>query len=229
MRYPQSIASRARDIAWNWAHGRDAQGRQRTPAPTAGKSLAGKLYLPSEPAPPTDRLAVAAAAERSDSKLPARGATPRVGLFLALTVIASTWVCGPSLAASADDRWLAALALVESSHDSSAIGDGGAARGAFQFHRSAWEVARRVDPRVVEYHSGSTNLASARLAAAAYLTWLRQRFVNAGVPNPSSSQLYAAYNCGFTGFKKKYGLDVKRTPRTTQRACARLEAALRKP
>lgn len=162
------------------------------------------------------------------SKLPVTAASSVAGkLSRALVIIASTVLLGcAAFASPADAQWLRAVALVESSNDSSAIGDGGRARGLYQFHRDAWEVARRVDPKVVEYYQGSTNAAQSHLAAAAYLTWLRQRFTANGVSMPTDAQLYAAYNCGFAGFKVKYKFDVSRTPRSTQSACAKLIAAL---
>lgn len=146
-------------------------------------------------------------------------------LFLALAAIATTWVCAAS-ASPADTRWLDAVALIESSNDSTATGDGGKARGMFQFHRDAWEDARRINPELVEYISGANDPKRSRLAATAYLTWLRQRFSANGIQSPTASQLYAAYNCGFDGFKKKYKFDVKCTPRTTRKACAKLESKL---
>ena len=142
-------------------------------------------------------------------------------LFLVLALVATTCLAAAS-ASPGDARWLNALALVESSNDSSAIGDGGRARGVFQFHRAAWEVARRRNPAVVEYHAGSMSPAAARLAAVTYLGWLRERFVAHGISAPTAGQLYAAYNCGFAGFARR-GFDVRRTPATTQRACARME------
>ena len=170
-----------------------------------------------------------AALERGDMspRLKAQPSLRTPKLFRALLLAVTTFTRVAS-ASPADARWLDAVALVESSNNSSAIGDGGRARGSFQFHRDAWEVARGIDTRVVEYYRGSTNAAQSRLAAAAYLTWLRQRFAANGVAMPTPSQLYAAYNCGFAGFKTKYKFDVARTPRSTRAACARLELGLRR-
>jgi hypothetical protein len=173
-----------------------------------------------------------AASPSAEGQLPLDGNKPTVAelglrytralVLLAATFATSCLALNPQ-PSTPDSRWLDAVALVESSNNSSAIGDGGRARGVFQFHRDAWEVARRLNPAVVEYVTGSTNAAQSRLAAAAYLTWLRQRFAANGVTMPTDAQLYAAYNCGFAGFKVKYKFDVARTPKSTQRACARIE------
>lgn len=77
MKFRPSIASRARDVAWNWKRGRDSQGRPF-------RSLAGKAYLPSEPAPqptalPGDDTGAAAASNIPAPTSPsAAGQSPTV-------------------------------------------------------------------------------------------------------------------------------------------------------
>lgn len=122
--------------------------------------------------------------------------------------------------------FLDAVAMVESSHNHKAIGDGGRAVGLYQFHRDAWEVARRTDPSVGEYDN-ATDPARSRLAAAAYFSWLGKQFRRHGIASPSHAQLYAAYNRGFTGFRTRYKFDVSLTPKTTRRACERIESLTR--
>jgi hypothetical protein len=63
MSFSNNIAARGGLKGWWRQHG--------------GRSLAGKIYLPVDPAPPTEERAVATNADSSDSKnLPATGATP---------------------------------------------------------------------------------------------------------------------------------------------------------
>lgn len=77
MKFRPTIASRARDVAYNWKRGRDSRG-------VPFRSLTGKAYLPSEPAPqptalPGDDTGVAAASKIPEAASPsAEGQSPKV-------------------------------------------------------------------------------------------------------------------------------------------------------
>jgi membrane-bound lytic murein transglycosylase MltF len=120
------------------------------------------------------------------------------------------------------ERLLDAIAQIESSGRADAIGDGGKARGMFQLHRAAWRDAQKRNPLVVDYETGSMNPAQSRLAARTYLTILAARFERATSRPPQPGELYAAYNVGFARFAS-LGFDVTKTPKTTQRAIAKLK------
>ena len=71
MKFRPTIASRARDVAWNWKRGRDSQGRPF-------RSLTGKAYLPAE-TPQTVASPDATKGEATDSKLPVADASSAAG------------------------------------------------------------------------------------------------------------------------------------------------------
>ena len=123
------------------------------------------------------------------------------------------------------DKFLDAVAMVESSGRTNAVGDGGKALGMFQLHRAAWEDAAKIDPTLVkDYKTGALNPATARRAARVYFEILSARLIRANVA-PSPAALYAAYNCGFAGFSKR-GFDLAKCPSSTQKAVKKLEALL---
>ena len=110
---------------------------------------------------------------------------------------------------------------IESGGNARAIGDNGRARGSFQFHAAAWQMvnssrAVRTLPRV-RYESHAHDRRIAREFAFDYFTILRRQFVANG-RTPSHADLYAAWNLGFNGYKKR-GFDLRRCPEITQRAC----------
>lgn len=125
---------------------------------------------------------------------------------------------------SISDKFLDAVAMVESSGRTNAVGDGGKALGMFQLHRAAWEDAAKIEPSLGAYKTGALNPATARRAARVYFQILSARLIRANVA-PSPAMLYAAYNCGFTGFSKR-GFDLSNCPASTQKAVKKLEALL---
>lgn len=66
------------------------------------------------------------------------------------------------------DRLLDAIASIESNHDSSAVGDGGRAIGAYQIHRSYWKDGTRL-LRVDWSYDQAKDPAKARRVVRAYL------------------------------------------------------------
>lgn len=153
---------------------------------------------------------------------------PKVGAAAAVLVSAIIFVSFVSCAHASWDRYLDALALVESNNNPSAIGDKGKSRGAYQIQLAVWRdvnKSRAVDARL-PFETGSHGI-HARAFAFSHLTNLHARLVKVGI-NPSCVNLYAAWNLGFTGFKRR-GFDISRCPVTTQRAAAKLNTILNKP
>ena len=117
--------------------------------------------------------------------------------------------------------FLSRVEQIESGGNHRAIGDNGKAIGSFQFHAAAWQMVNNLravgNRRVVPYPSGATNRDCAREFAFDYFTILHGQFVKHG-KIPSHADLYAAWNLGFAGYKKR-GFDLSRCPQITQRAC----------
>lgn len=126
--------------------------------------------------------------------------------------------------AQVSEKFLDAVAQVESSGRANAIGDGGKALGMFQLHRAAWEDASKVDRTLGDYKTGALNPATARRAARVYFEILSARLVRAQAAN-SPANLYAAYNLGFAGFSRR-GFSLVKCPASTQKAVKKLEAML---
>jgi len=121
------------------------------------------------------------------------------------------------------ESFLSRVEQIESGGNPRAIGDNGKAIGSFQFHAAAWRTVNNsravVGRRVVPYPSGAANRDLAREFAFDYFTILHGQFVKHG-KNPSHADLYAAWNLGFAGYKKR-GFDLRRCPQITQRACGK--------
>ena len=132
---------------------------------------------------------------------------------------------GKAQSSIVSDKFLDAVAHIESSGRSDVIGDGGKARGMFQLHRAAWSDAQKRNPLVVDYVSGSTNPSASRLAAKTYLNILAERFTLNNKRPPTPGELYACYNMGFAGFSK-IGFELNRAPKTTRNAAQKLKGLL---
>jgi hypothetical protein len=123
------------------------------------------------------------------------------------------------------EKFLDALALVESSGNAAAVGDGGRARGPFQLWRGAWQDADRNLKLNKSYELYATDPAVSRLYARAFLTQLEARLAAVLCRPPTTEQLYAAWNLGLTGFERR-GFLLSRCPQTTQRAAKKLTGYL---
>lgn len=139
-----------------------------------------------------------------------------------LCAIASCKACGQTNVIT--DKFLDAVAMVESSGRTNAIGDGGKALGMFQLHRAAWEDAAKIDRSLGDYKTGALNRETSRRAARVYFQILSDRLIRAQAAN-SPAMLYAAYNCGFTGFSKR-GFDLTKCPASTQKAVKKLNSLM---
>lgn len=103
-----------------------------------------------------------------------------------------------------DEQFLDDVAVIESNMDAAAVGDNGKARGAYQFHRSAWAQANAVAGTNHHYDLAHNWFVSRRLAKA-YLIWLEGCIRDAGY-KPTKINLYMAYNMGLSG-SLRYAFD----------------------
>ena len=140
------------------------------------------------------------------------------------TIILCAIASCQQIRAQVSDKFLDAVAMVESSGKTNAIGDNGKALGMFQLHRDAWEDAAKIDPSLGDYKTGALNRETSRRAARVYFNILSARLIRANAAN-SPANLYAAYNVGFAGFSKR-GFSLSKCPVSTQKAVKKLEAML---
>jgi hypothetical protein len=123
-------------------------------------------------------------------------------------------------ASGASDAFLDRLALVESGGNARAVGDNGRSLGAYQMTAAAWrDVSRARAGRgaVVWPHSAAFTPAVAREYAREYLRISEARFLAATGRTPTPGQLYAAWNLGHAGFRRR-AFDLRRCPAATRRA-----------
>lgn len=115
-----------------------------------------------------------------------------------------------------------ALAQVESAGGKYVVGDNGRALGAFQMHRASWkevsEYRAKKGLRTWPY-SYALHAEVGKAYARDYLTIQHKRLAQVFGRPPTPSELYAAYNLGFEGFKRA-GFDMRRTPSSTRRAAS---------
>lgn len=129
------------------------------------------------------------------------------GLFAAIVAVILTG-CTPAIAMPLLD----AIAMVESSNNPNAIGDGGKATGAWQMHKAARSDARRYLGR-----DGTD-----RELAGALLKNINLRLHRELKRSPAPSDSYAAWNLGLSGYRSR-GFLLSNCPKITQRAAARVE------
>jgi hypothetical protein len=116
---------------------------------------------------------------------------------------------------------LDAIAMVESSGNHAAVGDGGRARGAWQMHSAAWDDAcRRLG--VAWAHAEAHHPVKARVVAGEHLRWLREQFLAATGRGTRPADDYALWNLGVRGYGKR-NFDITLTPAITRRGAARVE------
>lgn len=122
------------------------------------------------------------------------------------------------------DAFLDKVAMIESTQNPAAVGDGGKALGEFQFHRAAWEqvsASRKAKGKPSYDYSYAHDRAVAREYAREYLGWLAGSLKKRLGREPQEWEIYAAYNRGLGGFAK-LGYKFDNLPPHTQRACSRL-------
>lgn len=147
----------------------------------------------------------------------------------AKTIFISTLVTMSTSAGSKEVEWsrvIDAIGIHESRMLHSAIGDAGASRGAWQICRAAWDdvnkVRRAQKQNVYAWRIGAHNPVVARIYAREFLAMLtRNLALQLGRP-PTVRELYAAYNIGFRGFKKR-GFLIANCPMVTQEGAEAVE------
>lgn len=130
----------------------------------------------------------------------------------------------PCSAQVVTEKFLDAVAMVESSGRLNAVGDSGKALGQFQLHRAAWEDASKIDPLLGDYKTGALDREKSRRAARIYFNILSARLGSRNIPK-TPQMLYAAYNVGFGGLSKR-GFNLSKCHATTKTAIKKLESYL---
>lgn len=124
------------------------------------------------------------------------------------------------------EDFLDAMEFVESGRDARAVGDSGLAHGAFQFQAAAWGDVNRMRERRgmarVPFLSGAHG-PSARWFARAHLLNLESSIASASGSHPTKEQLFAAWNLGLEGFRRR-GFLLHRCPSSTRRAAQAVSA-----
>jgi len=129
--------------------------------------------------------------------------TPLIALLLSATY-----------AHAFDDVAIAsAISQVETGDDYFAVGDNGKARGAYQFHRSAWidgcTQLMREGKQVFSWDKEWKCPEAQDAVALALLRSLRERLAGKGITNPTPEQLALCWNMGFTA-ASRINFDVTR-------------------
>tara|TARA_R100000808_G_scaffold6651_1_gene19585 strand:- start:2838 stop:3434 length:597 start_codon:yes stop_codon:yes gene_type:complete len=136
--------------------------------------------------------------------------------------------CAP--AAELSLSLLDAIGRVESGLNHAAVGDGGAARGAWQMHRAAFEDAsqwRKARGLEVWDYSKVHHPVVGRAYAYSYLAILDSRLKGVmGDREPTAADLYCAWNLGVRGYQRR-GFNLRNCPAVTRRAVAKLEGFLK--
>ena len=122
-----------------------------------------------------------------------------------------------------------AVAMVESNNNHRAVGDQGKANGAFQMWKPAWQDCskwlKKNGFKTTPYEKGVNDPTISHQYCKVYLSILNGQLRRAIGREPNAAELYAAYNLGFTGFKRR-GFDISKTPSITQRAAVKLNRFL---
>ncbi len=120
---------------------------------------------------------------------------------------------------------LAALAFVESSGKHAAVGDGGKARGAYQFHKGTWDEVskRRAKAGLPTWDwQQATNAAAADDYATYALNDIRLALSKSLKRPVTPTDVYAVWNLGFRGYQRR-GYDITQCPAITRRAAKKFE------
>jgi len=106
------------------------------------------------------------------------------------------------------DKWVDAVAQIETGGQAdpdNAIGDGGKAKGRYQFHKSAWDDCTKARKSLLLPtwgYSKATDPNVAREYAAFWLACLRDR-LSKDIGRPAMAhEVWLAYNMGYAGFKR---------------------------
>lgn len=132
---------------------------------------------------------------------------------------------------AATAEFLDAVEWVESRWTATARGDGGRAVGSFQFWAGAWDDVNRLrcrNGRVFVPFSQATNRVLARAFAVDYFGWLRASLATSLRRDPTDPELYAAWNLGLQGFRRR-GFQLSKCPRRTRAAAEQICRIIQRP
>ena len=112
------------------------------------------------------------------------------------------------------------ISLVESGGKNATVGDYGAARGAWQMHKEAWDDSCVRLGKKWDFQQ-ATNGAIGRVVATEHLRYLQARFERLSHRKPTSVDSYALWNLGVAGYQRR-GWQISKCPIITQRAAAKV-------
>lgn len=115
--------------------------------------------------------------------------------------------------------FLVKVANVESAQNPGAVGDGGKARGLYQFHRRTWEhvsqIRKAEGAAVYAYQPFAHSVGKSTEYALTYSRWLEQA-LSSRLGYADEQLIYAAWNAGITKLLAAQG-DLRRMPPITRR------------
>jgi len=116
------------------------------------------------------------------------------------------------------------VATVESGLDYEAVGDRGAAVGAWQMHTVAWITAnqwRKANGMPSLSRMQWKNKIVQRAMATAYLSWCKEELVKAGKVKPTNQEIYIMFAWGY-GNLKDAEFDIEKAPKAKRDAAERV-------
>ena len=118
-----------------------------------------------------------------------------------------------------------AVGMVESNNNHRAVGDQGKANGAFQMWKPAWTDCSRWLKKngfkPTSYEKGVNDPNISHQYCKIYLSLLNSQLRRSLGREPSAAEVYAAFNLGHAGFKRR-GFQLDKTPEITQNAIIKL-------
>lgn len=94
------------------------------------------------------------------------------------------------------EDFLDRVAIIESGFNHLAVGDNGAARGAYQMHEAAWTDAMTELKKDWPYRQDAFHAEKSRMACRAYFQIIERRLIKDGYV-PTRERLYMCYNIGY--------------------------------
>lgn len=145
-----------------------------------------------------------------------------------MTIITTAMALSIAVANPIPDRWVEAVEQIES-NGRNIPGDGSAAQGVMQFHKSAWidcsKLRKEAGLKTYPY-SKAKDPAIAREYASFWLSYLRG-VLTAKIGRPALlGETWLAYNLGVTGFSK-YGYSMSLVPEDKYIKAAKLQLLVR--
>ena len=123
-----------------------------------------------------------------------------------------------------------AVAMVESNNNHRAVSDQGKANGAFQMWKPAWadcsKWLKKNGFKTTSYKEGVNDPNISHQYCKIYLSLLNAQLKRSLGREPSAAEVYASFNLGYTGFKRR-GFQLDKTPEITQNAIVKLHKYLK--